>query len=360
MAPRTRVHIPRPRPAGTFRGRSRSRNPSTSRSRSVSLIPSRGYVSARKRARVNALLSRRPRSRNLASQAGVGGQLTYFKTGRPMKPYHQALVKNVTMQVHRVCRSARLEAGVGLQNISSYAIMRGGGYAQVNDSSYEIPYLLQQAVTNGLTSTATLADGTVNDTQKIFLHKSFTKYMITNQDIGNAQIHIFDIMTKRDYTSSPSSAFDAGIKDIGNSAMAQDSTALGLMPWSSPEFNTFFKVVQKTSLILSQGQSHTHIVSYKPNKTVTAEILKGGNQSLRGYTIYTMILAHGLPINDRDTKTNVSTGSISLDIVQTQDIHWTWMESNKARLTYNNQLPTILTEYEMNIGKGAAEADTQA
>lgn len=344
------------------RGRSATRRPAyRSRSRGVPLspLPRKTTGGRRGRPRIRPR-PRRPVMRALPSVPGVGGQLTYFKLGRPMKFYHKALLKNTSMQVHRSNRSARLEVTQGHQNVTSYAILRGGGYSNVSDNAYELPYLLNTASQNGINTTGvtTVQDALVTDTTRIFLHKVFSKYMITNQDIGNCQLHIYDVIVKRDYPSTAHVAFDAGIKDIGNNAW--DSTQLGLMPWSSPEFNSYFKVLQKNSIILAQGQSHTHIVSYKPNKSIIAEILKSNCQSLKGYTIFTMIIAHGLPVNDQTTKTNVSTGSVSLDIVQTQDIHWTWMEKNKSNYTYVPELPLLTTEYEMNIGSGAPQADTQA
>lgn len=336
----------------------RSRPPSRSRSRSVSLLPTRGYIPTAKRNRVNMVLRRRPmRKRVFKTVSGAGGQTSNFKLGRPMPTYAKTLLKGTNFKVHRSLVSSRLDCLQGQQAYTSIAILRNGGYAQVSNPDYEIPYLLNMASSNSLPNQP-ITNGSPSTTQKVFLHKIFSKFMMTNMDIGNLQLHIFDVITKRDYPTGASTAFDGGIADISNST--QTGNALGLMPWSSPEFNAHFRVLQKSSIILAQGQSHTHFVSYKPNKMITAERLVSSDISLAGYTVHTFIVIHGLPVNDRDNKTQVSTGSVSLDIVQTKEIHWSWMEHNKSLWTTTTALPLLSNEYEINIGSGQPALDTEA
>lgn len=348
------------------RGRSPMRRPtlarrsrSSSRSRSVSLLPPTGYIPISKRKRVNVALrlKRGMKKRNFRTVPGVGGQVSNFKLGRPMPTYAKTLLKATNFKTHRSLDSVRLDCPQGQQAFTNFGILMNGGYAEIANTKREIPYLLNLASANGLQPN-NIANGSPSTTQKIFLHKIFSKFMMTNMDIGNLQLHIFDVITKRDYVSASTGAFTGGIQDISNST--QTGSALGLMPWSSPEFNAHFRVLQKSSIILAQGQSHTHFVNYKPNKQITAERLTSDSVSLAGYTIYTFIIIHGLPVNDRDTKTNVSTGSVSLDIVQTKEIHWSWMEHNKSLWTTTSTLPLLTNEYEVNIGTGLPSLDTEA
>lgn len=297
------------------------------------------------------------RKRNFKTIAGAGGQVSNFKLGRPMPTYAKTLLKGTTFKVHRSLLSQRVNCPQGQQRVQDYGLLYGGGYANTGNSIYDIPYLLNIASGSGL-DPISIANGNVGSTTKIFLHKVFAKYMLTNMDIGNLQLHIFDVIAKRDYNLGGAAAFDGGIADVSGGTASSGS--LGLMPWSSTEFNTHFRVLQKSSIILAQGQSHTHFVNYKINKSVSAQILNSGDSTYKGYTIYTMILFHGLPVNDRDDKTQVTTGSVSLDIVQSKEIHWSWMEHNKSKWTTTGGLPLVANEYELNIGSGQPALDTEA
>lgn len=338
----------------TARGRSMTRKPR--KGKSVTVSPSARKTTGGRRGRPR-VRGRVMRKRNFKTVPGAGGQVSTFKLGRPMPPYAKTLLKGTNFKVHRALLSSRVDCAQGQQAFTSYSILRNGGYANTSNPDYEIPYLLNIASANGLPNQV-ITNGTPSTTQKIFLHKIFSKFMMTNMDIGNLQLHIFDVITKRDYPGGVTAAFTGGVADITNSTA--DGTALGLMPWSSPEFNSHFRVLQKSSIILAQGQSHTHFVNYKPNKLITAERLVSSDLSLAGYTIHTFIIIHGLPVNDRDNKTQVSTGSVSLDVVQTKEVHWSWMEHNKSLWTTTTGLPLLTNEYEINIGTGLPALDTEA
>lgn len=345
----------RPRAA---RGRSMTRKPKRGKTVSVTISPPR-HPQPRKTTggRRGRPRKRTMQKRNFKTVPGVGGQVSNFRLGRPMPSYVKPLLKLTNFKTHRALISQRLDCVQGQQASMNFAYLQNGGYAQITNPAYDIAYLLNQASLNGIGG-GNISDNSPSTTTKIYIKKVFAKFMMTNMDIGNAQVHIFDIICKRDYPQGATIAFGNGISDVTTGA--QDQRALGLMPWSSPEFNTHFRVLQKSSVILAQGQSHMHYVNYSPNKIFTAERLVSSDNSLAGATLFTMILIHGLPVNDRDTKTNVSTGSVSLDIVQTREVHWSWMEHNRSSWSTTGALPVLTNEYEINIGSGLPTLDTEA
>jgi hypothetical protein len=120
--------------------------------------------------------------------------------------------------------------------------------------------------------------------------------------------------------------------------------------------------------VLGSGQSHTHYQNVKPNKWYNEELLfttgnaTTANSSLKGFTVHTMIVAHGMPYNDLTTQTQVSTGQVALDIVYTKQLKYYVIQQNFSTTYANNTLPTSFTVQEeiMNPGLGTRTGDLPA
>ena len=51
-----------------------------------------------------------------------------------------------------------------------------------------------------------------------------------------------------------------------------DNTNIGVVPFTSNLFTSFFKVCKVTHMLLAEGQTHVHRVNFKPNKYMFKEI----------------------------------------------------------------------------------------
>ena len=79
------------------------------------------------------------------------------------------------------------------------------------------------------------------------------------------------------------------------------------------------------------------------------------------FSCFTMLVAHGLPSNDTVTKTNVSTGSVKLDIVTKTQYRYTYVAGTTTPITYNNNRTTFPNGQDIvNVGSGAIGTDMQA
>jgi len=203
-----------------------------------------------------------------------------------------------------------------------------------------------------------------NNTQKFICKSCSAETMITNQDVGNVRIYIYDIIARRDLTSSgvsnPSNAWNNSYTDEGGSGTSNQ--IVGTTPFSGDTFTQFYRVVKITHCTLAQGQTHTHRVRFAPNKIIDEEVVNNVSNGVKGLSTFTMLVYHGVPYNDLTTQSQVSTGAVALDVVTRRQYKYSWMNDSTTSFSSTNSLPSSFTVQEevMDIGTGAKVIDSSA
>lgn len=281
-----------------------------------------------------------------SAQVGVGGHggtySSYYYTKRKM-PRAFAVDKKALAKNYYVLNGyARQTGTVGQQSIGIVNTMFN--YTDINAISQKI---------------------SVNQTNKFLLKNCSAEVLMTNQDSGNAQIILYDIVARRDLASSanittPASAWQNSYGDEGG--VNANATIVGTTPFSSDLFTQFYKVVKMTYLTLGQGQSHTHRLKFDANKIIDGEYIQYNPNGFKGLTCFTMMVVNGMPYNDTATKTQVSTGNTAIDFIFRKQYSYTWKQDVDTNFSVSNNLPQLFTVNEdiMNEATGAASVDVQA
>lgn len=278
-----------------------------------------------------------------AVNVGTGGSMSKFFYGKRKIPRRYASVyKALAKNYVGVNTAQRITAGIGLQN--AYTVMpmfNSGDVASISSK-----------VAN-------------NNTNKIFLSSCSAEVMLTNQELANVRIYIYDIIARRDSqsnvnTQNPDTAWKNSYADEGGAN--SNYSIVGSTPYSSDLFTQYFKVLKVTHLTLSQGQSHTHRVHYSPNRAIDGEYIQYNSGSFKGLTCFTMIVLHGYPENDSTTKTQVSTGQCDVDVIIRKQYKYTWLNDQDTTFSMTNNLPANFTVGEsiVNIGAGSVATDSNA
>jgi len=244
--------------------------------------------------------------------------------------------------------ATRLTAGVGVASIFSTSLLGSGAFTTTPNYDQDIP-AIQYKVAGAITGQSKAS--------RFLVESAYHDFRITNQDLGNVEIHIYDVSCKNDATLAPQQALYQGLNDESDGSFGFSNTVvpIGLVPTQSALFNQFYRVKQHTRIILAQGQSHSHSCYIKPMRVMNSELMTDASLSLKGLSMWTMIVVNGLPQNDSTTKTQVSTGNCALDIVATKTIKYTWSSDTNNSYFYTNTLPSAFTVGEniVNIGSGA-------
>lgn len=301
-------------------------------------------IAIKRRTVTKSLLKRKFKNERVKVE-GAGGQISRFNhTIRPTK-FISNIMRLASKNFYNTNGAFRLNCGTGVQTYTAYGYFTAGTFGGTTvDNDLAV---INAKVTSSL--------GTYK-TARILVESATARYMMTNQDTGNVQVYIYDVVARLDTNISPDVAFQTGIADEGAAA----ATTVGATPFASEQFTTHFKILKCTTVILGQGQTHSHLVHYAPNRMFSSERLTDNNKSLRGLTCYSLIVAHGLPMNDSVTNTNVSTGAVNLDIVMTKQLKYSFVMDDTTNYYVTNNLVAITNEEVMNIAQGIKTLDIPA
>nr|WAE42482.1 MAG: capsid protein [Cressdnaviricota sp.] len=286
---------------------------------------------------------KQPRKNKLHQKAipmGRGGFYSKFYYGKRKLPLPYRVLKNLAKNYQSLNGSARVTSVVGQQNVATQLAMY---------------------TTTDLTTMAT--NVSANATQKVIHLSVSAEVMITNQDVGNCVLTLYDIIARRDLTTTavnnPGQAWASSYSDEGGSNT--DYQIIGATPFSSDLFTQFFKVLKITHVFLGQGESHSHKVYFSPNRQIDKEYINNEAQGIKGLTCFTSLVAYGAPYNDATTKTSVSTGQVTLDVVYRKQYKYSFIADSTTTWFKTNNLTTFAVgESIMDPGTGAAVASDVA
>jgi len=285
---------------------------------------SQSKVDAR-RAESRRELERLPTQHAKVQNEGAGGQCTYVNIPRLRSSFNGKTQKALAPITIVTNNAAQVKSSVGLQNA-----------ADVFSMALKADLTLETA---GNTST------------RILLESYRGEAILENVQLSNVRITLYDCIAKRDLPvaieSTPVTAWTSGY-----TAMAAGSvTNPGATPWESDQFNDFYKVINKSEIILGAGACHRHIVTGRPNQLLTGAV----GQTFNGYrdcTYFLLMVVSGSPSNDTVTQTQVSLGVATVNVVWQTDHKWKQLSDATEGHAKTNNLITAFTTAEqvVNIG----------
>lgn len=291
---------------------------------------------------VKDILQRKHTSQRIPQS--TGGSMSRYVHKAPCSRFTKAMFKRASSNYYVTNASFRLTTGgTGVQAVTSYSLLTGGVVGGTGD----LPYIY-----NKVTGT-----NTGYKTTRVFFESVSAKYMMTNQDLTNANVTLYDVICRRDTNNSPDYEWSAGITEEN---ATYNAAVVGCTPFSSSLLCSHYKVLKTSKLVLSPGQTHTHSVYYRLNRLLNQDILYDSLTELRGITIATIVVTHGEPTNSAATATNVTTASSTLDIVQTKQIRYSWIADDDTNFFYVNNLPAVADPHIVNVGNSAISSDAVA
>ena len=113
-------------------------------------------------------------------------------------------------------------------------------------------------------------------------------------------------------------AWSFGEQDEG--VASNNASVLGSTPFQSSQFTTYFKVLKATHQLMAPGNTHVH-------------------RNIKGFTIYTMMVISGTPVDN--TAGTVSTSDARIDYFLRKSYRFLSMLAFSNVLTTANNLPVL-------------------
>lgn len=280
------------------------------------------------------------------AKSAAGSTFSRLVFGSPRVPKQlYTLFKNNQSYSIEGLFSARLTSPFGQQSVT---------YRNINDAGQ----LGAMFATIPQLSASTL----IQDTGKFFLQTTKSKLTFTNQDLATCYVKIYSLVPRFHLPTGndPISLWDIGLENqtLVPAFNTQYLDAYAT-PFRSQTFCLFWKVDKVTEFELGQGQSHCHETTYHTNKEVHGQI-NNKFAYLRDLSKVNMIVASGTPINDLTNKTNVSTSSCAIDVVEHVIKEYTYAAAQRTIRQYTNTLGAITTAEIASIGAGIVVNEDEA
>lgn len=299
------------------------------RSGSSSKRLSRGGVAKRLAYRSTRTLTRtksRTKVQNVGASA-AGNSRSYFTAkGRVWKTPAKLIKQLTAPAMYMVDNSDRIESNNGEQH-----------------ATY-MPYLDQTTLTYMATNCQL-----ISESGKYMITGVQAELMLTNQDSGNSRVTLYDMVSRRD--TQESDIIDQWNDGLANNSGTTGNTRthrnLGVTPYQSQELCGKWKILKKTVIQMSAGQSHVHRVRHKLNTMINNSLI-GDYNYVHGISFVTLIVVHGMPYNDETTQTAVAVGDSALDIVCSKRFFYRCIKNNENYYGYTKNQGSITTEKVMN------------
>lgn len=266
---------------------------------------------------------------------GTGGQYSYFNgpKGKSYLPDHQ--LNAMPAQILQANGAAQVLSTVGRQNVYSSNFLMGPTLATTYTSDKFTHVVYEKAI------------GSIT---------------MNNIYLSNCYLIIYDIMARKDIGSgsvigNPTAAWAQGVADEGTSSALQ---FLGSTPWQTDVFNQYYKVCQKTNVVLAAGATHVHNIRLNPNRLISSSYATYTPQAFADLTYWTFIEIHGSPANDVTTQTQVSVGVAGLNVIWDQEQTIKQIQKATPTLTTGNSLLTAFTVGEQVVNLGGSLIQAQA
>lgn len=245
---------------------------------------------------------------------GTNSSISYFsRVYKQQNPFYKQL-KGTAVNTYIKQIPERLTANVGLQ-VFKEIITLDGGIIGSSTPGNEIDLLRNYILTSTNQGVKTL---------RYVVRSISEELLMTNQDNSRAEVRIYDIVCKRSCNSSITALVNGSLSDQGLTGWG--TQVQGISPESVLRDNRYYYIQQKQRFILEAGESHIHKRYIKKNIMVNCDFLANDSfGNVKGITHVTLIVARGMPCNDSVIKTQVSTGTVTLDTIVNRQIRYSWL-----------------------------------
>lgn len=194
---------------------------------------------------------------------------------------------------------------------------------------------------------------------RVILSDCKAEVNFTNCFLANCTFDIYDIFARKDAGATVCgdavAAWTQGDVDEG---AALEYTKIGSTPFETELFNQFFKVVQKTRVVLPGGALHKHQVHVSPHKLMTYSYMNNTTKLFREMTYNCLVVLHGQPANQVTGTTGGSMGAAGLNIVYGKEYVTKLLYDNKAKIVDHTTLATTFTGGEQIVNVGGSTVTT--
>ena len=149
---------------------------------------------------VKSILARKHTQQRIAQM--TGGSISRFVHKVPSNKFNRRLFKDTSSNFYCTNGSFRLVTGGGAQNATSFGLLTGGAVGAATD----LPYVFGRI--NGVATTG-------YKTTRAFFESVSAKYMMTNQQLTNCYVTLYDIVCRRDTNETPDNAWLNGTLEEG-------------------------------------------------------------------------------------------------------------------------------------------------
>jgi len=271
---------------------------------------------------------------------GTGGQLTSFS--RQNKLYiDRSVIKTLPPTDIKFNWSQHVESTIGTQQAGSWTIGNQSDLATIwTDMS-----------------------GSTN--QRIFIESIIGSVLFQNVRLGNCTFTIYDCIAKRDLshvnTATALAAWSKGITNQGG-ASEFDYGVYGARPNETELFNTYWKVANRTQIVLGGGMCHKHNFSLGLNRVIPYELMNKCGYGIEDFTYCVLYVVSGPAANSDTTHTEVSLGSASMTTICSTVYRCKMLNKNSANIYKHVNLATTLTggEAVVNVGGSTLTINNEA
>nr|WAE42468.1 MAG: capsid protein [Cressdnaviricota sp.] len=290
----------------------------------------------------------RTKTKHDTAKAGVGGSWSKFQVGMDATPpVMKKLLKQIKDQIYHEDESFQITTTpVGKQSVS------GDAFGRLYDTTALDIMRTHAKSTAGNVTTANQG-GLSTDVWHLGAQSSL---FISNQGSSTCNVTIYDVMTRRT-TGNGATHINNWVNGLTNATGGTTNLNLlvGSEPNHSDEFKVYAKIKKVTHLLLCGGGSHVHRINYKCNRKMNgwlcSDLLGDGTTYLAGWTLQTIIVAHGMPHNGATSGNDPSIGQCKLDFVRTVNYHYKVVPSQQQQLQYATSLPASFSGNENAIGE---------
>ena len=205
--------------------------------------------------------------------------------------------------------------------------------------------------------------GTPQVPKRFVLNSCQCEFIITNSSLATAYVDIYDIVRRRDEgvnqnTAGPTGAWITGVNNQELTAGTNGYKVINSLPTDAALFRDYFKVKKRTHVSLSQGSTHRHHVTMKPNYLVDSNLLDNLSGDVTGLTCYTMIVAYGQPASiPSDSGAVVTSAAINIDVIQAKRTKFTYVQDNTVAEYIYDGLSSLTGEQIVSAGAGTIVAN---
>lgn len=271
---------------------------------------------------------------------GTNSSISYFtRLYKKNNPFYKNL-KGTAVNTYLTHTTARHTANVGGQVFAELFTLQGGSVGSASPAiTNELDLIRSYINTNTLqgSKTTRYVVSSVNE-----------ELLITNQDNSKAEIIIYDVFCKRSCLSSVTGLVNGSLVDQGLTGWSVN--VQGIRCETVLRDNRYWYVAQKNRFILEAGESHIHKFYVKKNIMVNMDTIAADSYPyVNGVTMCKIICARGMPCNDTINKSQVSTGTVTLDTVWNKQIRYRWISDTTQTAHGNSNVVSGFTNAESTM-----------